>query len=96
MCCECLWRSHSGLKSIFKPCVWSVSAMQEELNAALSQLQELKDNLTELQKAHQVTQNQLRDKETINALIMSGLVGYRHSLLMLIFSGSLNCTLAQC
>lgn len=96
MCCEGLWRSHSALKSIFKSCVWSVGAMQEELNAALSQLQELQDNLTKLQKAHEVTQNQLRDKETINALIMSGLVGYCHSVVMLIFSGSLNCTLAQC
>lgn len=70
--------------------------MQEELNAALSQLQKLQENLTELQKAHQVTQHELRDKETINALIMSGLVGYCHSLVMLIFSGSLNCTLAPC
>lgn len=53
--------------------------MQQELNTALSQLRELQDNLTELQKAHQVTQNQLRDKETINALIKSGLDGYCQS-----------------
>lgn len=54
--------------------------MQQELNTALSQLRELQDNLSELQKAHQVTQNQLRDKETINALIMSGLDAYCHNL----------------
>lgn len=46
--------------------------MQQDLTAALSQLHELQDNLTELQKAHQDTQNQLRDKEMINTLILSG------------------------
>ncbi|XP_011604281.2 uncharacterized protein isoform X2 [Takifugu rubripes] len=58
------------------------SEMQQELNTALSQLRELQDNLSELQKAHQVTQNQLRDKETINALIMSELEAARRQLLV--------------
>lgn len=49
--------------------------MQQDLNAALSQLHELQDSLTELQKAHQDTQVQLREKEMINTLIMSGLDG---------------------
>lgn len=46
--------------------------MQQDLNAALSQLHELQDSLTELQKANQDTQTQLREKEMINTLIMSG------------------------
>lgn len=51
--------------------------MQQDLNAALSQLHELQDSLTELQKAHQDTQVQLREKEMINTLIMSGLDGQK-------------------
>lgn len=46
--------------------------MQQDLTAALSQLHELQENLSELQKANQDTQTQLRDKEMINTLLMSG------------------------
>lgn len=53
--------------------------MQQDLTAALSQLHELQDNLTDLQKAHQDTQNQLRDKEMINTLIISGADGCCHA-----------------
>lgn len=50
--------------------------MEKDLTAALSQLHELQDNLRELQKAHQDTQNQLKEKEMINTLIVSGSDSY--------------------
>nr|XP_046238713.1 uncharacterized protein ccdc14 [Scatophagus argus] len=63
------------------PCNSEALALQEELNTARLQLQELRDELAELQEALQDTQSQLRDREAKNTLIKSDLDATRSRLL---------------
>lgn len=46
--------------------------MQQDLSAALSQLRELQNNLSDLQKAHRDSQTQLEDRERANTLLRAG------------------------
>lgn len=64
----------------------SAPTLQEELAVAQLRMQELQGDLAELREALQVTQSQLRDTETQNELMKSGLDFLRSVIVLLLLS----------